>query len=70
MDPLSFDGIRCDVHTTLTSVDSHYGGIDFDAVGRGYAPGKSNSDILAIGSAAPRGAEVLAGKMSATCIHR
>ena len=70
VDPLISEGIRCDVHTTLTSVDLHYGGIDFDVVGRGYAPGKSNSDILAIGSAAPRGAEVLAGKMSATCIRR
>ena len=35
VDPPISKGIRCDVHTTLTSVDSHYGGIDFDAVGRG-----------------------------------
>ena len=70
VDPLISYRIRCDIHAALTLVGSHYNGINFDAVGRGYAPGKSNSDILAIGSAAPRGAEVLAGKMSATCIHR
>ena len=68
VDPLISKGIRYSVHAALTLVGSHYGGIDFDVVGRGYALGKSNSDILAIGSAAPRGAEVLAGKMSAACI--
>ena len=57
VDPLSFDGIRCDVHAALTSVGSHYSGAGFDAVGRGCAPGKSDSDILAIGSVVARGAK-------------
>ena len=69
MDPLSFDGIRCDVHAALTSVGSHYGGIDFDADGRGYASKKSNRNILAIGSVATHGAKVLVGKMSAAYIR-
>ena len=33
VDPMISEGIHCDVHTALTSVGSHYGGIDFDAVG-------------------------------------
>ena len=69
VDPLISEGIRCDIHAALTLVGSHYGSIDFDAVGRGYAPGKSDSYILAIGSAVARGAKVLAGKMSAACIR-
>ena len=64
------EGVRCCVHAALTNVGSHYGSIDFDAGGRGYASEKSNNDILGIGSAAARGAEVLAGTMSAVCIHR
>ena len=52
------------------SVGSHYGGVDFDAVGRGYASGKSDNNTIAIGSAATRGAEVLAGKLSAAYIRR
>jgi len=70
VDPPISRGIRCGVHATLTSVSSHYGSINFDAVGRGYALGKSDSDILAIGSAAARGAKVLAGKMSVAYIRR
>ena len=57
------------MHVALTSVGSHYDGVNFDAVGRGYAPGKSESDVLAIGSATARGVEVLASKMSAVSIH-
>jgi len=67
--PLISEGIHYGIDIALTSVDSHYIGVDFDAVGQGYALEKSDSDILAIGSATSRGAEVLAGKMFATCIH-
>ena len=70
MDPLISEGVRCGMHVTLMSVGSHYDGVNFDAVGWGYALWKSDSDILAIGSAAARGAEVLAGKMLVTSIHR
>jgi len=70
VDPLIFEGVRCGVHAALTSVGSHYGGVDFDPIGRGYASGKSDSDILTIGSVTARGAEVLAGKLSAACIRR
>ena len=54
----------------MALVGSHYGDVYFGAVGRGYAPGKSDSDILAIGSVAARGAEILASKMPAACVHR
>jgi hypothetical protein len=49
--PLIFEGVRCSVHATLMSVSSHYDGVNFDAVGQGYASGKSDNNILAIGSA-------------------
>ena len=56
VDSLISKEVRRGAHTALTSVGSHYGGGDFDAVGRGCAPGRSKSDILAIGSAAAQGA--------------
>lgn len=68
MDSLISEGVRCG-HAALTSVGLHYGGVDFDAVGRGYAPGKSESDVLAIGSTTARGTEVLASKMLAVSIR-
>lgn len=33
VDPLIFEGARCGAHATLTLVGSHYGGVNFDAVG-------------------------------------
>ena len=51
VDSLISEGICCGAHVALTSVSSHYGGVDFDAIGRGYASGKLESDVLAIGSA-------------------
>ena len=61
VDSLIFNGVCRGAHTALTSVGSHYGDINFDAIGRGCAPGRFERDILAIGSSATRGAEVLAG---------
>jgi hypothetical protein len=55
VDSLISKGVRYGAHATLMSVSSHYGSIDFDAIGQRYAPGKSKSDILAIGSATARG---------------
>ena len=69
VDPLISNRIHYDVHVALTSVGLHYNGVNFDVVGRGYAPRKADSDILAIGTAATHGANVLVGKMSAACIH-
>lgn len=69
VDPLISKGVHCGAHVALTLVGLHYDGVDFDAVGRWYASGKFESDALAIGSAAAHGAEVLASKMSAICIH-
>ena len=68
VDPLIAEGIHYGKHAALTSVGSHYGGIDFDAVGRGYMSGKSDSDVLAIGSAAAHGAKALASKLLAAYI--
>lgn len=69
VDPLIFKGVHCSIHAALMLVSSHYGGINFDAIRRGYASGKSNSDILIIGSATAHGAEVLASKVSAAYIR-
>lgn len=70
MDPLIIEGVHCGIHTTLTLVDSHHGGIDFDDVGRGYAPRKCDGDILTIGSNAAHRLESLASKVLADCIRR
>ena len=69
MSPLISEGIRCGVHVALTSVRSHYDGVNFDAIGRGYALRKSNNDILAIGSAAARCAKILVNKVSAASVR-
>ena len=69
MDSLILEGVHCGSHTTSTSVGSHYGGVDFNAVGCGYASGKSESDTLAIGSATARGTEVLVSKMVVASIR-
>ena len=69
VDSLISKGVRYGAHAALMSVGLHYDGVNFDAVGRGYAPGKSESDVLAIGNATARGAEVLASKMLATSIR-
>jgi hypothetical protein len=62
VDSLISKGVRYGTHATLMLVSSHYGSIDFDVVGQRYAPGKSKSDILAIGSAATRGQRSLWAK--------
>jgi hypothetical protein len=67
MDSLISEGDRH--HATLMLVGSHYGGIDFDVVDEGCGPGRSESDILAIGSSAARGMEVLTCKVPATAVH-
>jgi len=66
--PLISEGIHYGVLAALTSVGSHYDGIDFEAVGQGYALKKSDYDILAISKATVRGVEALACKVSATAI--
>ena len=70
MDSLISEGVRCGIHAALMSVGSHYGGVDFDAFGQGYALGKSESNILSIGNATARGAEVLVSKTSVVSIRR
>ena len=69
MDPLISEGVRNGMHVALMSVGSHYDGVNFDAVGWGYALWKSDSDILAIGNTAAHSAQVLASKVSATSIR-
>ena len=53
----------------LTSVGSHYDGMDFDAMGQGYSSRKSHVEILAISNSAARGAEVLASKVPAATVR-
>ena len=69
MDSLISEGVHRGAHVALTSVGSHYGGVDFDAIGRGCASGRSESDILAIGSVAARGAEAIASRVPAATVH-
>jgi hypothetical protein len=51
------------------SIGLHYGDIDFDVVGRGCALGRSESDILTIGSSTTQGVEVLTSKVLATAVR-
>lgn len=68
VDPLISKGVHCCVHVALTLVRLHYDDVNFDAVGRGYASKKFDNDILAIGSAAAHGVEVLPSKVSVASI--
>ena len=68
MDPLVSAGVRSGMLVTLTSVGSHYDGMDFDAMGQGYSSRKSDTEILAIGNSAACGAEVLASKVLAATV--
>ena len=67
--PLISEGIHYGVLAALTSVGSHYDGVDFEAVGQGYALKKSDYDILAISKATVCGVEALACKVSAIAIR-
>jgi hypothetical protein len=69
VDSLIFEGVRHGAHAALTSVGSHYGNIDFEAIGQGCASRRSESDILAIGSSTAQGAKVLASKVPATTVR-
>ena len=69
VDLLISEGVRYGAHATLTSIGSHYGGVNFDAIRRACAPGRSESNILAIGSAAAQGAEAIASRVSATTVR-
>ena len=60
--------VHSGVLAALTSVDSNYEGIDYDAVGQGYSSRKSNAKILAIGDAAAHGIEVLVSKVLAATV--
>ena len=62
-------GVHSGVLTALTSVGSHYEGVDYDIIGQGYSSRKSDIEILAIGDAAARGTEVLVSKVPSATIH-
>jgi hypothetical protein len=71
VDSLISEGVRCGARAALTLVNSYYGDINFEAIRRGYALGKSEGDVLDISSASAtaRSVEILASKMSAASIH-
>ena len=69
MDPLVSAGVRSGMLVTLTSVGSHYDGVDYDVVGQGYLSRKSDAKILAVGNSAAHGAGVLTSKVLATTVH-
>jgi len=48
---------------------SHYGGIDYDAVGQEYASKRFDNEILAIGNSIAHSAKVLMSKVSVANIH-
>ena len=62
-------GVHSDVLAALTSVDSHYDGMDYDAMGQGYSSKKFDDELLAIGNSATHGVEVLTSKVSAIAVH-
>jgi hypothetical protein len=68
VDPLVSVGVHSGVVVALTSVGSHYKGVDYDAMGQGYSSRKSDAEFLAISDAVTRGAEVLASKELATTV--
>lgn len=69
MDLLVSEEVHSGVLAALTSVSSHYDGMDVDAMGQGYSSRKSDVEILAIGNFTARDVEVLASKVPATTVH-
>ena len=69
LDSLISAGVQSGVLAALTSVGSHYEGVDYNAVGQGYSSRKSDAKILAIGNSTARGAGVLVSKVSATTVR-
>ena len=63
VDPLVSTGVHSGMLEALTSIGSHYDGMDYRAVGQGYSSKKSNNELLAIGNSTTHGAKVLASKM-------
>jgi hypothetical protein len=61
--------VRSGVLAALTSVGSHYDGVDYDVVGQGYSSKKSDDEFLAIGNSATHCAEVLVSKVPATTVR-
>ena len=43
VDSLISEGVLHGAHAALTSVGSHYSGVDFEVVGRGRTPGRSKT---------------------------
>ena len=70
VDSLISKGFHRGTLAALTSVGSHYNGVDFDVVGQGHAPRRSEREVLTIKSVAAQGVEALASKMSGVSIHR
>ena len=68
MDSLVSIGVCSGMLAALTSVGSHYEGVDYNAVGQGYSSRKSDAKILAIGNSTARGAEVLMSKVPAATV--
>ena len=69
MDSLIFERFHRGALAALTWVGSHYNGVDFELIGRGHALGRSESEVLAIDSAAIQGVEALLSKMLGASIH-
>lgn len=69
VDSLISKGVRHGAHAALVLIGSHYGGVDFEVIGRGHAPRRFEGSILAIESAASLGMEALAGRVSAASVH-
>ena len=55
--------VHSGVLAALTLVGSHYGGVDYDAMGQGYLSKKFDDELLAISNSATCAAEVLASKV-------
>jgi len=70
VDSLISEGFCCGTLAALTSVDLHYNGVNFEVIGRGYALGRSESEVLAIESVVAQVVEALVSKMSGESICR
>ena len=68
VDPLMSARVQSGMLASLTSIGSHYDGMDYDAMGQGYSSKKFDDELLAIGNSATHGAEVLASKVLAVVV--
>ena len=66
VDPLVSEGVFFGALAALSSVDAHYNGFNFEAVGQGYPPNRSAIEIGVINNTVTLSAQAFANQVAPT----